>query len=356
MTGVHYYHQAVTEKLCESSTDYCIKIACYRHDRKIKRQEQLYSNRWMMGHLCYSKIPRVFTYILPIELFFGKNDLYICDGLFPHCFYKSKRICIVFDMMSRIYPQNYSIIKRLYLQLFFHKLPKADRIITDSESAKADIIRFYHVNPANIDVCYAGPEKFEHTDLSAQPDDANINIHAKYVFYIGDMRPNKNLKNTISGFLRFCEDHKITDLYFYIAGKKGYNYQELVDFKEKSVYGKQVVFLGYVSNKDKTLLYANTMAVLLISYYEGFGIPIVDGFIFQKPVITSNCSSMKEIGDGAAILVNPNDTMEISNAIAQIYYKEFKIDEEEYRNKKLEYSFENVVIRIRDSIQKCIEG
>jgi glycosyltransferase involved in cell wall biosynthesis len=354
MTGVHYYHQAVTEKLCENISDYYVKIACYKRDSEVRKQEKLSSNHWMTGHLCYSRIPRIFSYFFPIELFFGRNDIYVCDGLFPLCLYKSKRICIVFDMMSRIYPRNYSIMKRLYLQLFFHKLSKADRIITDSDSAKADIVRFYHVNPAVIDVCYAGPEKFVYTNLLTKPDDADIDIHAKFVFYIGDMRPNKNLMNMIRGFLKFCEDHKIADLYFYIAGKKGYNYQELVDFKDKSAYGKQVIFLGYVSDKDKALLFTNTMAVLLVSYYEGFGIPIVDGFQFHKPVITSNCSSMKEIGEGAAILVDPCSIEEISEAVGKIYFGRYAVNEDALKKKLEQYSYDRVALNVMASIRKSL--
>lgn len=354
-TGVHYFHEYTTKRIALMNRNYNLCVACFdngnEHTAILNKKE----NEWLVPYIKINKImPRILSYILPIEFFFGNNDVYFCDGLFPHSLHHAKRICLVHDLMVKIYPENYSFIKKMYLELFFGHLRKADLVIAVSETTKNDIVKYYHVPEEKIVVCYNGVNNTNLQNEKNSLDDKSIDLHKKYLLYLGDMRKNKNLPNTVKGFLNFCNEENISDLYFYIAGKKNDDYSNVQRELEKSSHRSQVKFLGYISDNDKTLLYKNCESVVLLSLYEGFGMPIVEGMSYYKPVITSNCSSMKEVGEEAVVLANPKDACDISRAIGDIYYKKFVVNKDVYDKKLSIYNFDHVAKVIDSAIEKCI--
>lgn len=356
-TGVHYFHEIVTHKLsniANKSKDYTLKVAFF--DNKGVHTHYMQEHcEWMEPLAVISKAPRILSYILPIEFFFGENDVYFCDGLFPITMHHSKRVCLVHDLMVDIYPENYSAVKKVYLKYFFKHLIKADLVFAVSETTKKDIIKYYGVNPDKIIVCYNGVEKDNSSyKTSYIPANSRIDYSKKYLLYVGDMRKNKNLPNTVKGYIEFCKRNKTNYLYFYIAGKESGEYETVKTIAGEAGYSDKVVFLGYVSDEEKDFLYQNCLAVVLLSYYEGFGMPIIEGMKYYKPVITSNCSSMKEIAEGAALLADPNDTTDIADAIYKVYSGQFTVDVNLYNEKLAVYSFDNVAKIIDTGLRKLI--
>ncbi len=350
-TGVHIFHEKVTKKILEKKRKYDVNIAYF--DCKNKYSKYLEKNQWMgpFVNVC-EKAPRILSYILPIELFFGYNDVYFCDGLFPHTMKKSKKICLVHDLMVKIYPENYTLMKKLYLNLFFNKLKKADAIICVSNNTKEDIIKYYNVEQEKITVCYNGIDNVvKNID---EPESKLIKKGDEFFLYIGDMRKNKNLLNTVKGFLEFCKRNKQSETKLYIAGKQNDEYEIIKEVIDESEYSDRIVFLGYVSEDDKNYLYSHAKCVLLISFYEGFGMPIIEAMQRYKPVITSNCSSMKEIGENAAILVDPNDIGEIADKMAYVDMGDYKIDRNEYDKRIRKFSFDNVSEIINEVINNVL--
>ena len=340
-TGVHYFHEYVTRDIVESKPDYDIRVAYFEKGDEHSKYLNNPENTWIDKIKCVCNKPRIFSYCLPIENFFGRNDLYFCDGLFPITKYHSKKVCLVHDLMVKIYPQNYSLIKKIYLEWFFKKLPRADAVVCVSENTKNDVIKYYHVDPKKITVCYNGVDDHSIT-YPEHPENLKINEEDKFFLYIGDMRKNKNLKNTIRGFLDFCDKNPKSTTKFYLAGKQNDEYLQVLDIVNNSRYKDRIKFLGYISGHDRDYLYAHTEAVILLSAYEGFGMPIIEGMQRMKPVITSNCSSMKEVGEGAAILADPFDINEISGAMTKVDTGDYTIDKSAYQEKLRKYSFENV--------------
>lgn len=356
-TGVHYFHEYVTKRIALMGKNYNLHVACFDNGNEHASILNMKENEWLTPYVKINKsLPRILSYILPIELFFGNNDVYFCDGLFPHTLHRAKRICLVHDLMVKIYPENYSLIKKIYLELFFGHLREADLVVAVSETTKKDIVKYYHVPEEKIVVCYNGVNNTNQVSSTENLlNDNSIDLSRRYLFYLGDMRKNKNLPNTVKGFLYFCEANNVNDLFFYIAGKKNDDYQNVLKEVNNSSHGEQVKFLGYISDNDKELLYKNCESVVLLSLYEGFGMPIVEGMGYYKPVIASNCSSMKEIGNGAIVLADPLSTKDIGRAIEEVYYKKFTVNKELYDQKLRMYNFDNVASIIDDAIQRGLE-
>ena len=354
-TGVHFVHEMITKKLYDMDRKYEMKVALFdasgEHQKIMSREE----NKWISDIACVEKrFPRILSYILPIELFFGKNDMYICDGLVPHTLFKSKKVCIVHDLASKIYPENYSFIRKIYLDIYYRSLKKADIILCVSNSTKKDINRFYGIDSKKIIVMHCGVDEKKSNPPDYEMEDQNIDVSRKYFLYVGDMRKNKNLSRTVNGFIKFCKDNHCSDVYLYIAGKKSGEYEFIKEIVDSSDCSNQIEFLGYVSEKDKVQLYMNTIGVVLVSLYEGFGIPIMEGIQYSKPILTSNCSSMKEVGEGVAVLVDPYNVDEIAEGYLKIYSGNYIVDSKLLNEKLNKYNFDNVAAIVNDTIEKLL--
>ena len=322
-TGVHVVHENILARFAEANyLGMDAKIACYCTQKDMENEypeyvEEKYSNKIVFSH----KITRVLMYFLPVELFFGKADLYFCDGIIPHTLIHSKKIALIHDLMVKIYPENYSLFKRIYLEIYYHFCKNADLVIAVSETTKKDIIKYLHIEPDKIKVVYNGIDK-KGKDKTIDASNMNIDFKQKYLLYIGDMRKNKNL---IFALKAFEEVHKRDlNLKFYIAGAKKFEYENLKNYVELHGLSEYVIFLGYVSNDEKVALYQNAHALVFISEYEGFGIPILEAALYNLPVITSDLSSMQEIGDGYVITVDPHNVMNIAKEIERVSDTEFK--------------------------------
>lgn len=316
-TGVHFYYEhLIQQMICNNKFDF--KISAYESYNSLKNR---YKARipYEKFLLTSFKLARLFTYFLPIEIFFGKANVYICDGLCPITLFKSKKIFIIHDLMVYLYPNNYSLLLRLYLKKFFSEIYKADHVIAVSEATKKDIVKILGVPPAKISVIYNGVEKKEINN-----DALSIRIKSlfsnKYLFYVGDFRENKNIISAVKGYAEYITKNRDENLYFYIVGNnKGKTYENINKYVIDNGLEDKVIFLGYVSETEKVLLYKNALAFLFVSYYEGFGVPIIEAMLYKTPVITSNCSSMKEIAtENSAILVNPNNIQDIAYAIEKV--------------------------------------
>lgn len=260
---------------------------------------------------------KILALIFPMD-FILKGNIYICDGLLPYTINKKiKRIGIIHDLMMLRYPENYSLKRKLVTKLYYYRLKKADRIIAVSKTTKNDIVRFLHINPEKIDVIYNGIDIIPNSSK-------NRNSQEKYLFYIGDFRKNKNVITAIKAYAKLKK--RYPDLNFKLAGKKNQEYAVLKKYiDENDICG--VDFLGYVSEEEKCQLYRNAFALVFISDFEGFGVPILEAMNYGIPVITSNCSSMKEIADGAAILVDPHDINDVEKGIENILLNDSVYDE-----------------------------
>lgn len=332
-TGVHLYHENLLKELMKDPYyQKNITVSCYATEKDLHKEfpqykEEPYANNIRFSH----KMVRILSYFLPIEFFFGSSDVYFCDGLIPITLHKKKKIAVIFDLMVKIYPQNYSLIRKIYLNFYFRRCKKADYILTISQTTKNDIIQYLNIPQERIYVGYIGYETAAQENAIIKDSKiSNLMLQVRYAFYIGDMRKNKNLINAVKS-VEYANNQGI-ELYFYIAGAKSDEYSSLHDYVEKHSLNNRIQFLGYITEEEKARLYKNAFALLFISDYEGFGIPILEAAGYGIPVITSNRSSMKEIAENYSILVDPHDVKEIAKSFELIM--DNRVREKSLRSKK----------------------
>lgn len=209
------------------------------------------------------------------------------------------------------YPAVYSQSRRRYLRFVTkNALKKARKIIVASKSTRDDLISLYGANSEKIEVVYHG---FRKPKVENQIKDQDF----KYILYLGRIEFKKNIEGLVEAFNLLKQKHKIEHK-LVLAGGPGYGYHDL-KLKIRSLqFGQDIIEKGYVSEKEKWQLLKNADLLAFISFYEGFGFPILEAQSMGCPIITSNISSMPEVAGTGAFLVKPQNIEESAKAMYEV--------------------------------------
>jgi glycosyltransferase involved in cell wall biosynthesis len=237
---------------------------------------------------------------------------------------------------------------------------RSSRILTVSESSKRDILRFFDVPAAKIDVIYnAIDDRF-----NLQPPEEEMvrvreryQLHGDFVLYAGNVKPHKNLERLIEAF-HLVRRGGLTDVKLVIIGDEVSKYAELRRAVHRHNLHKYVRFLGYMPDETLAVLYRLAAVFVFPSLYEGFGLPPLEAMASGAPVVTSNVSSLPEVAGDAALLVDPYDPQSIADGIRRI------LTEPDLRQtlrargfqRAGEFSWEQSVRRVRDIYREVAAG
>ena len=249
-----------------------------------------------------------------------KPDLYLSTDGYLSLRSKTKQLAVFHDLNFEHFPQDFPKIHLWHYKKFFPKYArKADRILTVSEFSKKDICDCYGINPDKIDVAYNGAnEAFKpiseeiQNEIRQKYTDGN-----PYFMFVGSLHPRKNLARLFTAFDMFKSknDNKVK---LVIVGNKKWWTEPIKNAYDAMKHKDDVVFAGRLSAEDLHLVTASALASVYVSYFEGFGIPIVEAFKCDTPVITSNVTSMPEVAADAALLVDPFKIESIAEAMEKM--------------------------------------
>lgn len=208
-----------------------------------------------------------------------------------------------------------------YMTSFFPRFAKqATRIATVSEFSKKDITDTYKIDSKKIDVVYNG----SHDYYKPCGEEEKKQIRSKYsngkpyFLFIGTISKRKNLANILLAYDVFRKENPESNIQMIVVGSKYGNYPELDNALYTSEYSDDIHFLGHIESNILSKLLASAEVLVYASVFEGFGIPIVESFNAETPVITSNVTSMPEVAGDAALLVNPSSVEDISHAMSRL--------------------------------------
>ncbi len=235
------------------------------------------------------------------------------------------------DLSFEIFPNLFDRKSRLW-----HRFTRARElaqnaraIIVPSASAAHDVQNIFEVDEKYIHVI---PHGFE-PKFSAKPEAQDHGLKSRYrlpkkfALFVGTLEPRKNLQAVIEAITTYRQKTK-DDLHLVLVGKATNYSQRLL----KKLTPEQKLFihkLGYIKNQDRPAFYRLAKVTLFPSLYEGFGLPIIESMASGTPVITSNTSSMPEVGGQAAICVNPYNSNDIAAALQEL------LSSEELRKQKI---------------------
>jgi glycosyltransferase involved in cell wall biosynthesis len=249
-----------------------------------------------------------------------KPDLFLSTDGYACLNTPTPQVVVIHDLAFEHFKDHIYYTARRYYEYFTPRFArKANRIATVSEFSKQDIVKQYGIAPGKIDVVYNGSKEVyqpvdDATRKQVQTEYAGGN---EYFIYVGSIHPRKNIKNLLLAFDEFKKQtgskHQLL-----LVGRKAWDFEDVDQTWNKMQHKNEVRFLGHVPADKLGHIVASAFAMVYVSLFEGFGIPIVEAMSCNVPVITSNITSMPEAGGDAALLVNPYQVTEISQAMQQL--------------------------------------
>ncbi len=232
-----------------------------------------------------------------------------------------KSIVTIHDLIFLVKPHYYNFFDRIiYKYKSKYACKHADRIIAISEQTKKDIIHFYKIDPAKIEVIYQSCDSQFKTPVGENEKEfvrKKYQLPLKYLLNVGTIEARKNLLLLIKALPSIDQNYQLV-----VIGKET-SYAKLIR-KEIINLGlqKRVIFLKDVPFSDFPAIYQMANSFIYPSHYEGFGIPIIEALYGNVPVVAAKGSCLEEAGGPASIYVSADNSIELANAVNEIITNE----------------------------------
>jgi glycosyltransferase involved in cell wall biosynthesis len=312
-TGVSTYTENLVKNLLtlDEENRYVLFGGSLRRAKDLKRKVNCFEGNYQMKLLPLSPVMADILWnrlhLISIERLIGQIDLFhSSDWTQPPT--KAVKVTTIHDLSPIIMPQvaqkdMVRNIVRTHLNRLSWVKHEVGNIIAVSKSTKEDIIKYLGISEDRIKVIYQGfnPEFTRKESFEIEEVKKKYRVFGNYLLVVGT-HPRKNVARIIQAYesMKGKLDHKLI-----IVGSK-------INSDERGI-----IQIGNLAVSELACLYSGASALVYPSLYEGFGVPILEAFACQCPVVTSDLSSMPEIAGNAAILVNPYETDSIAHGITQ---------------------------------------
>jgi len=300
-----------------------------------------------------------FEYRLPQIISRLEADLFVSPDGYLSLRSKIPSLAVIHDINFLHFPKDLPWSSRWYYNYYFPRYAKkAVRLATVSEYSKQDMVNNYHISPDKIDVLYNGYNEVY------QPIDNNEKLHVKdkytdgndFFIFIGSLHPRKNVANMLKAYDKF-RDIQPSGVKMVIVGEYFFKTGDIKDTLETMKYRDDVLFVGRLEPLEIRNLLSSALALVLVSKFEGFGIPVIEALKCDTPVIVSNVSSLPEIAENAALYASYDSVDSISDAMLKMANNE-ALREKLIENGRIicqKYSWDKTAALFWESIQKAIE-
>ncbi len=261
---------------------------------------------------------------LPAVLKKVKADLFVSpDGIASLQTHTPQ--CLVVHDLAFLQQRDWfpSAIRRFYVNRTPKFLRQVQRIATVSETIKKELIDRYGLSPDLIDVVYnaAKPEFQPSSDTEKTAVKQRYTEGKEYFLYTGAIHPRKNLIGLLKAFSQFKKRQQ-NGYKLVLAGRMAWHSGDFQKLLSTYKYRSDVVLTGYLPLAELTGLTASAYAMIYPSFYEGFGVPVLEAMQSDVPVITSAGTSMQEVAGEAALYADPRDPASLAEQMNRLYVDE----------------------------------
>lgn len=265
---------------------------------------------------------------LPIEAFIGAVDVFYSPNFLLPPTFARRKIVTVHDLSYVRVPECFPAPLLNYLNRAVPpSVARADLILADAASTQRDLVDAYRVPIEKIKVLYSGVDPRFRPDVSArfasQQRVRELTHNRPYLLSVGTIQPRKNYVRLIEAFSRIANSElgiagsqfAICNLQLVIAGGRGWMYADVFHVVERLGLQERVILPAFVADEDLPALYAGATLFVYPSLYEGFGLPVAEAMACGTPVVSSNASSLPEVGGEAALYFDPRDVDAMADAM-----------------------------------------
>ncbi len=254
-----------------------------------------------------------------------RPDIWHMTTPLPIKVHGTKSVITIHDLIPLKVPFTTLDVKNNFYHLFKWACQSADLILSVSEQTKKDIIEVYDVPEEKIQVTWQSVKQIDSRE-DAEVEEKYLASYKlkkeKYVLFVGNIEPKKNIKSLITAMSFIDEEVKLV-----IVGKKAWLWEDQLKDLKKYHKKKRIKFMDYVDDAELAILYRNATCLVFPSIYEGFGLPVLEALQYDCPVVCSGITSLPEVAGDAALYIDPYDYRDIREKISAL------INEPELRQK-----------------------
>ncbi|HMN05878.1 MAG TPA: glycosyltransferase family 1 protein [Flavobacteriales bacterium] len=261
-----------------------------------------------------------FNWVLPPALRRHRANLFLSPDGYLSLRTEVPQLSVMHDLNFEHHPGDLPPAYSRYYRRFFPRFAeKAARIVTVSEFSKQDIVKTYGVPTEKIDVVYNGIGEV----FGPLPEGRRGEARRKhtgglpYFVSVGSLHPRKNIARLLEAFDRFADERP--DARLVIVGEAFWWDDRMKAAWKKMKHAGQVVFTGRLEQKELHQVLADALALVFVSYFEGFGIPVAEAMQCGVPVIAANATSLPEVAGDAAVYCDPFEVGSITEAMQQVW-------------------------------------
>jgi len=230
--------------------------------------------------------------------------LFVPAGIIPPI-HPRRSFVVVHGLEYEAFPQSYSLVQFWHLVVFTRwSAWRARTVFVPSERTKYDLAGEYGVCPEKIQVAYPGLPARSESPAKAPSERVAEVAEKTFLFWLGRKERRKNVETLVSAFEMLRERGR-EGLFLVLAGPAGEGYEDLRRQMEQSSARERIYDWDYITDEERAYLYAHAECFVFPSFYEGFGIPVLEAQSHGTPVVASNASSLPEAGSEACLYASP---------------------------------------------------
>lgn len=272
---------------------------------KISRFKNKKNIESLVGHKCSA--------LFPWMIFPGKDSLYLGPDFKLNTWGLLPRVVMIHDMVvfEEKYNQPDFYLKGIREMTEVLSASALDAVLVNSEFTKSQVLKFFPHLQGRIHVTYLGCNRTNPASLQRA-----MTLPEKYILFLGTLEKRKNVLGVIRAFEVFKSrggEEKLV-----LGGAWGFASQEIQKALEESPFKKDIVHLSYVPDENISELYQRAQVFFFPSWYEGFGIPVLEAMSLGCPVITSQGGALQEVCGDAALLVDPAHPEQMAEVLTRL--------------------------------------
>lgn len=272
---------------------------------------------------------------ISIEMFLNPVDSLMIPASALPIIHPKKSVVTIHDIGWRYFPDSFTWFMRNFLEWSTSFAVKhASKIIAVSESTKRDIVKFYKIDADKIQVIHHGYELSplippimgegsrgfpkNREAILGVPRGVGVGFPNKYILFLSTLQPRKNLEGLIDAFRLLKQEHPDLLHKLVVAGKPGWKYDSII----QKIQANQdiVIYLNHLKDDERWTVISKADLLVLPSFYEGFGMQILEAFAADVPVATSKISSMPFVAGEAALYFDPHDINDMKKIISAVLF------------------------------------
>lgn len=296
--------------------------------------------------------------VLPFLSIIYRSDIVLSPDILSPIFARGRKVSIIHDTFFWDNPSHYHPLWLRYYLYFLHRgLAKSGFIITVTAYSKSKLIDFGLFKDCPIRVVHPA------SSIRLSPQTDQVSPTFPFFLHVGVMEKRKNLGMLIEAFKRVIEEEKDENLKLVLVGQRGPresldDWDHLVAYVAENGLEDRVVFPGYVSQDELCGYFQHAIAYVFPSLHEGFGLPILEAFSFDLPVIISDQGALKEVAGGAALVLSENSPDALKEAMKTLLNDE-QIRKElirKGRSRLNEFSSDKFFLLLEDALIEILNG